>query len=171
MLYEHAWLYKGFLPLDYLERENIYHTLIPAAVNLVTIPVVYLAYMRYVKQTVNWFPESGFLFQLSYNHWYIDRFYQNYVVKAVVWISKMLYAFDRIIVDGIVNLLVSIGLLLSRISNWLDIHIVDGLVNFVAYRIRDIGSFARGFQTGKVQNYLLTMLLFILGIYIFKILI
>lgn len=171
LLYEHAWIYRGFLAADYLERENIYHTVIPAAVNLITIPVVYLAYVRYVKQTVNWFPESGFLFRLSYNHWYIDRFYQNYIVKLIVWFSKKMYAFDRLVIDGIVNATAKLGLFLSAISDWLDKYIIDGAVNFIAFRIRDLGSFARSFQTGKVQQYLLTMLLFILGVYIFKILI
>ncbi len=167
-LYEHSWLFQGFLNADYFERENLYHTIIPAAVNLVTIPVVYVAYLRYVKQNISWFPEHGFLFRLSYNHWYIDRFYQNYLVKTVVWFSKKLYNFDRLVIDGFVNLLAKIGLILSQISTWFDKYLVDGLVNFIAFRIRDLGSFARSFQTGKVQQYLLTMLVFILGIYLFK---
>lgn len=170
-LYENSWLFKGFITADYFERENMYHTLIPAAVNLFTIPVVYLAYLRYVKQSISWFPETGFLFRLSYNHWYIDRFYQNQVVKTVVWFGQKLYGFDRLVVDGLVNLIAKTGLFLSNISNWFDHYLVDGLVNFIAFRIRDLGSFARSFQTGKVQQYLLTMLIFILGIYIFKTLI
>ncbi|MGI4750060.1 MAG: NADH-quinone oxidoreductase subunit L [Janthinobacterium lividum] len=171
LLYENSWLFRGFLTADYFERENIYHTIIPAAVNLFTIPIVYLAYLRYVKQSINWFPEHGFLFKLSYNQWYIDRFYQNYLVKTVVWISKKLYTFDHLVVDGFVNLLAITGLFLSRISVRFDRYLVDGAVNFIAFRIRDLGSFARSFQTGKVQQYLLTMLIFILGIYLFKTLI
>jgi len=170
-LYEQSWLFRGFLTANYFERENIYHTLIPAAVNLFTIPVVYLAYLRYVKQSINWFPKTGFLFRLSYNHWYIDRFYQNQVVKTVVWISKKFYGFDRLVIDGFVNLLAKTGLFLSRISAWIDQYLVDSTVNFIAFRIRDLGSFARSFQTGKVQQYLLTMLIFILGIYLLKTLI
>ncbi|MGI4729538.1 MAG: proton-conducting transporter membrane subunit [Janthinobacterium lividum] len=171
LLYEHSWLFRGFLNAGYFERENIYHTVIPAAVNLITIPIVYVAYLRYVKQTVTWFPEQGFLFRLSYNHWYIDRFYQNYLVKTVVWFSKNLYAFDRLVVDGLINFTAKVTLILSQISNWFDKYLVDGAVNFIAIRIRDLGSFARSFQTGKVQQYLLTMLIFILGIYLFKTLI
>ncbi len=171
LLYEHSWVFRGFLNADYFERENIYHTIIPAAVNLITIPVVYVAYLRYARQQVNWFPEHGFLFKLSYNHWYIDIFYQKQVVKTVVWFSKKLYAFDRLVIDGFINLLAKAGLFLSRISAWFDKYLVDGTVNFIAFRVRDLGSFARSFQTGKVQQYLLTMLLFILGIYLFKTLI
>ncbi len=170
-LYEQSWLFRGFLTANYFERENIYHTLIPAAVNLFTVPVVYLAYLRYVKQSINWFPKTGFLFRLSYNHWYIDRFYQNQVVKTVVWISKKFYSFDRLVIDGFINLLAKTSLFLSRISAWFDQYLVDGAVNFIAFRIRDLGSFARSFKTGKVQQYLLTMLIFILGIYLFKTLI
>lgn len=171
LLYEQSWLFRGFSGAGYLERENIYHTVIPAAVNLFTIPVVYIAYLRYVKQNINWFPESGFLFKLSYHQWYIDRFYQNYVVKNIVWASKKLYGFDRIVVDGLVNSLAKISLITANVSSWIDRNLVDGLINFIAFRVRDIGSFARGFQTGKVQQYLLTMLIVVLTIYIFKILI
>ena len=171
LLYEQSWLFKGFLTADYFERENLYHTVIPAAVNIISIPVIYLAYLQYVRKSISWFPESGFLFRLSYNQWYIDRFYQNQVVKTVVWISRKLYAFDRLVIDGFVNLLAKTGLLFSEISKWLDRYLIDGLVNFIAFRIRDIGSFARGFQTGKVQQYLLGMLLVILSIYLFKTLI
>ncbi len=171
LLYEQSWLFRGFLTSDYFERENLYHTVIPAAVNLFTIPVVYVAYLRYVKQNINWFPENHFLFTLSYNQWYVDRFYQNYLVGSIVWFSKKLYAFDRLVVDGFINLLAKTGLFFSEISKWLDRYVIDGLVNFIAFRIRDIGSFARSFQTGKVQQYLLTMLIFILGIYLLKTLI
>ncbi len=171
LLYEQSWLFKGFLTADYFERENLYHTVIPAAVNIIAILVVYLAYLKYVKQSINWFPESSFLFRLSYNQWYIDRFYGNDVVKTVVWISQKLYAFDRLVIDGFVNLLAKTGLLLAVISKWMDRYLIDGLVNFIAFRVRDIGSFARSFQTGKVQQYLLGMLLVILSIYLFKTLI
>ncbi len=171
LLYEQSWLFRGFSGAGYLERENIYHTVIPAAVNLFTIPVVYIAYLRYVKQNINWFPESGFLFKLSYHQLYIDRFYQNYIVKSIVWVSKKLYGFDRIVVDGLVNSLAKISLITANVSSWIDRNLVDGLINFIAFRVRDIGSFARGFQTGKVQQYLLTMLIVVLTIYIFKILI
>ena len=168
LLYEQSWLFKGFLTADYFERENLYHTVIPAAVNIIAILVVYLAYLKYVKQSINWFPESSFLFRLSYNQWYIDRFYGNDVVKTVVWISQKLYAFDRLVIDGFVNLLAKTGLILSKVSKWTDRYLVDGLVTFIAFRVRDIGSFARSFQTGKVQQYLLGMLLVILSIYLFK---
>ncbi len=170
-LYEQSWLFKGFLTTDYFERENLYHTVIPAAVNLFTIPVIYIAYLRYVKQSINWFPERGFLFQLSYNQWYFDYFYQNYLMKSILWISRMLYNFDQKVLDGLVNFLVKITQTLAAVVDWTDRNLVDGLIDFIAFRVRDVGSFARSFQTGKVQQYLLTMLLFILGIYIFKILI
>lgn len=170
-LYEQSWLFKGFLAADYFERENLYHTIIPAAVNLLTIPVIYAAYAQYIKKNVVWFPESGLLFKISYNQWYIDRFYQNYLVKAVIQMSKILYNFDRQVVDGFVNLLGTSTQKMAVASDWIDRNLVDALVNFIAYRVRNVGSFARSFQTGKVQQYLLTMLIFILGIYIFKILI
>jgi hypothetical protein len=39
LFYEEAWLYKGFLPSNFLVRENRkhYHTIIPALVNILSL--------------------------------------------------------------------------------------------------------------------------------------
>ena len=71
-------------------------------------------------------------------------------------------------VDGIVDAFGKAGLILSAVSNWIDKYIVDGLVNGAGALARSIGNFARHFQTGRLQHYLITMLLVVLSFFIIK---
>jgi hypothetical protein len=44
-------------------------------------------------------------------------------------------------------------LMLSRLIGWLDRYIVDGVVNVVSAWTVMLGGWLRGFQTGRVQDY------------------
>jgi NADH-quinone oxidoreductase subunit L len=170
LLYEDAWLFKGFSITNGLERENIYHTLIPASVNILSLLVMYAAYVIYVKRKGNVFPQSGFLFRLSANGWYFDEIYDRAIVKPILALSNIAFWFDRTIIDGIINLLVKTGLILSKLSAWIDHYIIDGFLNLLVAIVEAIGNFARKFQGGKVQYYLFSMLAIILAIFILLIL-
>lgn len=76
-------------------RENIYHTIIPILVNLLAVFVMYTAFALYGKRNAWSFPQTGLLYRISYNEWYIDRFYNRVVVKFVMWFSNLLYWFDK----------------------------------------------------------------------------
>ncbi|MFD0792810.1 NADH-quinone oxidoreductase subunit L [Mucilaginibacter litoreus] len=168
LLYEDAWLYKSFLPSNFLVRENIYHTIIPALVNILAIVIMYVAYWLYVKRNSWSFPQTGFLYHLSFKEWYIDSFYKAVVVRFVMWLSNALYWFDKRVVDGIVNLLGKAGIAVSAVAAWLDKYILDGFLHLVAGIVQALGNFARRFQSGKVQYYLYSMLLVLIAVFIFK---
>jgi NADH-quinone oxidoreductase subunit L len=94
--------------------------------------------------------------------------YNRVVVSGTVGFSRFISWFDNNVVDGIVKLLAGIGLVLSRLAAWIDQHIVDGFIHLITLIIKQAGNFVRGFQTGRVQGYLLTMLLIVLALYILK---
>ncbi|MGV8880248.1 MAG: NADH-quinone oxidoreductase subunit L [Sphingobacteriaceae bacterium] len=168
LLYEDAWLYKGFITTAFFERMNIYHTVIPAVVNIFSVVVIYVAYLKYLKNQIVWMSGRGFLFRLSYNQWYIDLFYDRVIVRAVLWKAYMMYFFDRVVIDGFVNSLAKAGRYIAVAADWFDRKIIDGLLDVLVFIVRSIGDFSRRFQNGKVQHYLLTMLVVILGIYLLK---
>lgn len=170
-LYEHAWLLNGFAKITALDRVNIYHTIIPAGINVVSIPIIYWAWAIYVRQKAMPLPESGFLFRFSYHEWYIDKFYNRFVVAPVMGLSLAAQWFDRRIIDGFIHLLQRIAILFSKIAEWADRYIIDGVLHMLAGMVLGIGNFARNFQSGKVQYYLFSMLAIILAIFIIKILI
>lgn len=168
VFYEDAWIYKSFLPSNFLVRENIYHTIIPILVNLLAVFVMYAAFALYGKRNAWSFPQTGLLYRISYNEWYIDRFYNRVIVKFVMWFSNLLYWFDKKVVDGLVHLFTRIGTSLAATAAWFDRNIVDGLLHLIAGIVQAIGNFARRFQGGKVQYYLYSMLLVLAFVFIFK---
>lgn len=171
LLYEHAWLHKGFTPTDYLARESIYHTIIPAAINIASVFIAYWAFAVYIQQRKLVFSQTSFLFRLSYHHWYIDVFYRQVIVKAVLLLSNGLFWFDRTIVDGFLHLLQKVLAGLSALAAWTDRYIVDGTLLVITQLVKLIGDFFRGFQSGRVQYYLFSMLAIVLAVFIIKLLI
>jgi NADH-quinone oxidoreductase subunit L len=162
--YEQAWIFKGFASYN----GQIGLELLPLVVTILNIAVIYIAYRVYVKQSMQWIKQTGLLFNISYNQWYVDRFYNAVIVRAVVGFSRMAAWFDEHIVDGIVRLIAGIGIVLSRSAEWFDLYIIDGLLNLITSAIKQTGNFIRGFQTGRVQSYLITMFVIVLVLYILK---
>jgi NADH-quinone oxidoreductase subunit L len=171
VFYEHAWLLNGFPKITGLDRVNIYHTIIPVGLNILSLFVIYWAYAIYVMEKALPLPEAGFLFRFSYHEWYIDKFYNTFIIKPVLALSKSARWFDRNIIDGFIHLLQRIGIACAKVAQWTDRYIVDGILHSIAYTVLAIGNFARSFQGGKVQYYLFSMLAIILAIFLFKILI
>ena len=77
--------------------------------------------------------QAGFLYSLSLNKFYIDELYQ--------W-------FNRNIVTG-----------LARVLYWVDLNVVDGIVDGAAQKSGAVGAILRRFQTGQTQQYAAVMLI------------
>jgi NADH-quinone oxidoreductase subunit L len=171
VLYERAWIFGGFPGITGLDRVNMYHTIIPVGLNILSVFVIYWAYAVYVREKALPFPEGGWLFKFSYHEWYVDKFYDRVIVSPIMALSKTAQWFDRNIIDGFIHLLQRTGIGLSKVAEWTDRYIVDGILHVIAALVMGIGNFARHFQGGKVQYYLFSMLAIILAIFLFKILI
>jgi NADH-quinone oxidoreductase subunit L len=133
--------------------------------------VLYLAYAIYVKQNSFAFSQTGFLYRLSYNQWYIDKIYKRVFIKPVLGFGKACFWFDKNVIDGLIHLLTKLSGYAARLTAWADKYIVDGFLHLIAAIVQSIGNFARKFQTGKVQYYLFSMLVIVLLLFILKILI
>lgn len=172
LVYEHAWLYKAFAPSDSLERMNIYHTIIPAGLNILSVVVIYYAYNVYVRERkLLPFSQNNVLFNFSINQWYLDKAYNTIFVKPLLAFSTGLFWVDNNIIDGFIKLLQGITLWLAKLAAGLDKYIIDGFLHLITAIVQYIGNFVRSFQTGKVQYYLVSMLAVIVAWFIFKTLI
>ncbi|WP_256013507.1 NADH-quinone oxidoreductase subunit L [Desertivirga xinjiangensis] len=166
--YEHSWIIEGLNVVSNIGRVNIYHTLIPAAVNLFAVLIIYLSFTWYVKRGKSPDLSNSALFRFAENQWYFDKIYQNSFVNGILLLSRSVFAFDKAVVDGFVNLLGRATVLIAGLSQWLDRRVVDGVVNGAGSVTKIIGNFARHFQTGRLQHYLVTMLLIVLSFFIIK---
>ena len=85
-------------------------------------------------------------------------------------ISNIFNKFDEKVVDGLVNFTGLSSVKLADLGGITDLKVVDGFVNGIANVTGWIGeNIFRPIQTGKVQNYLLILLislLAIIGIYL-----
>ena len=88
----------------------------------------------------------------------MDELYDATVISGTFTAGRGLWAFDRTVVDGVVNGSGWFTVVSAWFSGLADRTIVDGLVNLVG-RICEEGSFwFRRLQTGLVQNYAMWML-------------
>jgi NADH-quinone oxidoreductase subunit L len=93
---------------------------------------------------------------LLVHKFYFDEIYGTFLVGGLLVIKSVAYAFDKYIVDGLVNLSAAITERLSRFSgNVLDARGVDGLVNGVGKLALEMGEVVRSPQDGRIRNYIL----------------
>ena len=102
-------------------------------------------------------------------HWVIDPFI-NLVARISRGFSDLMNQFDEKVIDRLVNLTGLSGITLSDLGGITDNKVVDGLVNGIADVTGWVGeNVLRPIQTGKIQNYLLILListLAMIGIYL-----
>ncbi len=165
-LYEESWILNGFSSI-YLTRMNVYHTIIPAGVNILSVLLIYWVWAVYTGRKILVFPQTGLLFRLSYHEWFIDKVYNKVLVRAVLAFSKALSWFDRKVIDGFINLLPELTITLSKITAWTDHYIIDGISRLLAFIVQITGNFVRKFQGGKIQYYLFSMLAIVLALFIY----
>ena len=99
----------------------------------------------------------------SYNKWYWDEIYNATFIKGSMLLSKIVAWFDTNIIDGIVNGVAAVFRKFAFANGSFDKYVVDGLVNFTAFTVQSTGAVFRKIQTGKVQTYLVMMVVAVLG--------
>ena len=87
------------------------------------------------------------------NKYYVDEMVHATVIKGSMLIARVLSAFDKYVIDGIVNLCGTGGRAVGNLSAWFDRTFVDGAVNGAAALSQAFGSVVRLLQSGRVQQY------------------
>ena len=97
------------------------------------------------------FPGAHKVLQGQY---FFDELYAATVYRATLWWASVCSAFDRIVIDGIVNGSGYLTRAVAWVSGLADRFIVDGAVNGVATVLQGAGEGFRRVQTGRIQTYL-----------------
>ena len=103
------------------------------------------------------------LYLYSFNKWYWDEIYDATVIRGSLLLSRIMAWFDSNIVDGIVNGVGATVRKFGTASGKMDHYVVDGMVNFTAFFVQTTGAALKKFQTGKVQTYVVMVLLAVTG--------
>jgi len=107
------------------------------------------------------------LYLFSLNKWYWDEIYDATFIKGSMVVARLLTWFDIHIVDGIVNGVATLVKKFAFLNNSFDKYVVDGAVNFTAFTVNTTGAVLRKFQTGKVQSYVIMLLVLVFGYFVF----
>ena len=99
------------------------------------------------------------VYNLFWNKYYFDEFYNGVLVALTVWKSRLFAKFDLSIIDGTVNGVATITrTVFAAFIGFFDNRIIDGIVNRVAKVIWSAGGRIRRIQTGAIQTYLFVVL-------------
>jgi NADH-quinone oxidoreductase subunit L len=161
------------LSIDNQERKNAqtYHGLAGAiATGIVLLSIVFAAvvyWKRYQvldpEETKEQFPR---LHAFLEHKWYFDELYSAILVRPALVVAYGARWFDTHVIDGVVNSVGRIGVILSRYNGIIDARIVDGLVNVIASACYGVGSRLRSVQTGSLRSYVLFLALAAVAIFV-----
>ena len=173
---EHAGAEKGAHSYADMRQAEIVHAGHAAhftAIYISSIMVllgISLAFIVYVFNIID--PEKTAiairpLYLFSLNKWYWDEIYDATFIKGSMLLANILSWFDTTIVDGIVNGVATLVRNFAFLNDGFDRHVVDGLVNFTAFTVNTTGAVLRKLQTGKVQTYVVMLLLAVFVYFVF----
>ncbi len=107
------------------------------------------------------------LYLFSFNKWYWDEIYQATFIRGSLVISKVFSWFDTNIIDGIVNGVAVVTKKVAFASGGFDKYVVDGTVNFTAFFVNTTGGILKKLQTGKIQTYVVLLMLAVIGYFVY----
>jgi NADH-quinone oxidoreductase subunit L len=102
----------------------------------------------------------GPIHTLLKNKYYIDDLVQVAVVQPSQWFSRNVVSefVDRGVIDGFLHLLARIGNFIGDLLKTLNLWLIDGVSDGIPAGIGRFGVWFRQVQTGRVQQYLLLVL-------------
>ena len=121
------------------------------------------------------FYRKDWIGHVGYRHWlrqtlfsgyYLDRLYYGTVVRAQGWIMRGLSWFDKVVVDGLVNLTGWITVKMGFGAAKADYWGVDGTVRGIHNATGAAGRISQKAPTGKINDYIFMLIAAVVLLYI-----
>ena len=158
----HHW-FQNFLSTHHEEiHMNSFVVTLSIASSMIGLLVAFVFYIMSPHIPKRFAKKYWFLYDASRNKLWLDEIYQ---ATFICWFKKaanVSYRFDAEVIDRGVNEVGLKTILISRIKNWIDQYIVDGLVNLTGWFTRQTSALLRLMQTGYIHHYLFFLLFGIL---------
>ena len=119
---------------------------------------IYIGGYKIARSVVR-IPPLGWVHTWLYNRMYFDELYYWVFVQITMGLSSLSAAFDRYVVDGVVN---GVAWLTRQASVGIGLHdryVVDGAVNGVGSLAHNVGAAARSPQTGRIRMYVTVLMI------------
>jgi NADH-quinone oxidoreductase subunit L len=157
------WLSHGFASFVYAGIEP-YHPhanwWLMIISTIMAVGGIALAYAMYIR---GWISADKIatrfapLHKVLYNKYYFDEIYDVILLKPTMAMGRLMWKFDGGIIDGAVNGTGWLTMKVSAAKQWFDQWVVDGAVNGSGWLIRSLGNSLRYLQNGRMQFYVLFM--------------
>jgi NADH-quinone oxidoreductase subunit L len=107
----------------------------------------------------------GPIYTFLRNRWYIDDLYHRVFVQPTLWLAERAVAFfmDRVVIDGFLHGVADAVWSMGGALRLFDRVVVNGIGDGIGEAVKAAGRELRALQTGLVQNYLLVVVLGVLG--------
>jgi NADH-quinone oxidoreductase subunit L len=84
----------------------------------------------------------------------MDKLYRVGIIKPSLAMAQASQAIDKQWIDKTLHRIVYAQIAFSHLIGWGDRVVIDGLVNLIAKTGKGIGSASRSFSNGKIQSYI-----------------
>jgi NADH-quinone oxidoreductase subunit L len=112
----------------------------------------------------------GGLWTLLRNKYYVDELYRATIIRGTILLADIFFRFDQGVIDFVVNIIGKLTERWSYVSLLFDTYVVDGIVNGVGRLTSAVGQELRYIQTGRVQNYLVIVVIsvvLLMGVFLY----
>jgi NADH-quinone oxidoreductase subunit L len=126
--------------------------------------VAYLMYYRGALRPERFAAALGGLpYRAVLNKYWVDELYQLVFVRGGLALFRLVAWIDLHVIDGVVNLAAAVVRGVARVTGVWDAYVVDGAVNGVAVVTQFVGRRVRNLQTGAITAYLYVVVIGVLG--------
>jgi NADH-quinone oxidoreductase subunit L len=151
-------------------------SLIPVLTSFgVALGGLYLGWLLYWREPLQAGEEDpvkqalpGPIYNTLKNKYYIDELYAVLFVQPSKWLAHQVnVVIDKGIIDGILHLIARVFTWIGDLFKLLNSWLIDGVGDGIPRWIFQFGGWMRGSQTGRIQQYLLVVLVAVLVLGIF----
>ena len=130
------------------------------------------AFLAWVFYGARWVSPADVQRQFSGLHrflvekWRFDELYDTLFMRPVHVVSAFVAGIDKRVFDGLLHWLAGATVAVSRWDRLFDEQVIDGAVNWTAKTVYTGGASLRGLQTGRLRQYVMFIVLGIVGIWV-----
>jgi NADH-quinone oxidoreductase subunit L len=96
-------------------------------------------------------------YKVLVNKYYMDNFNSIAIIRPTIKFANLINRFDKGIIDGFINLVGKVTVIISKGVHIFDSGVIDGLVNWTANETYNSGKRLRLLQTGNISGYAIVM--------------
>jgi NADH-quinone oxidoreductase subunit L len=141
--------------------EHLEFNYIPMVISVVVaLSGILLAYLMYGRKSVptDWlYRFVKPYYRVLKNKYYMDEIYSRAIIRPGIKFANLVNWFDKNVIDGFINLIGRLTVLISKGVHLFDLGVVDGFVNWTATETYNSGKRLRKLQTGNVSAYAIVM--------------